>query len=187
MEVPPEIAFRHVSPTEAMHQKLSDEIAHLDALEDGLISCRVMVELPQHRHKTGDLYAVRIDMNVRGQELVVSRTPPEHRAHEDPVQAIGDAFDRARRVLDDAKKQRQGRVKHHELPILGRVVRLFRDEGYGFLDSGSGQEIYFHENAVLDGDFAGLEVGSQVRFVEEQGDEGPQASMVKIEGDASHR
>jgi len=180
MDIPPEIAFRRVTPTPAMHQLVSDEIDRLDELDDRLISCRVMVELPQHRHETGDLYAVRIDMNVAGEELVISRTPPGHHTHEDPLQAIGEAFDKARRVLDDAKKRRQGRVKHHESRTDGIVVKLFPDEGYGFIESTDGVDVYFHQNAVRNEGFADLEVGSRVRFTEEQGDQGPQAIAVMI-------
>jgi cold shock CspA family protein len=37
---------------------------------------------------------------------------------------------------------------------------------------------YYHRNSVLDGGFESLEVGSEVRFAEEQGAEGAQASTV---------
>jgi cold shock CspA family protein len=45
-----------------------------------------------------------------------------------------------------------------------------------------GREIYFHRNSVIDGDFDSLEIGSEVRFNEEAGDEGPQASTVYLIG-----
>jgi cold shock CspA family protein len=38
--------------------------------------------------------------------------------------------------------------------------------------------VYFHRNAVLEPGFDRLEVGIAVQFVEEQGNEGPQARMV---------
>jgi cold shock CspA family protein len=43
-------------------------------------------------------------------------------------------------------------------------------------------EIYFHRNSVLDADFDKLKIGTEVRFVEEAGDKGPQASTVKVVG-----
>ncbi len=60
------------------------------------------------------------------------------------------------------------------------VVRLFREEGYGFLRALDGREIYFHRNAVLNDDFDRLVVGAGVRFDEGLGEEGPQASTVQI-------
>ena len=46
-----------------------------------------------------------------------------------------------------------------------------------------GEEIYFHRNAVLEPPgFDRLEVGSRVRFAEQQGFEGPQASTVSLVG-----
>ncbi|HEX6203170.1 MAG TPA: cold shock domain-containing protein, partial [Thermoanaerobaculia bacterium] len=55
-------------------------------------------------------------------------------------------------------------------------------EGYGFIAADDGREIYFHKNAVLPPGFDEIAVGSRVRFHEEQGNEGPQASTVEILG-----
>jgi cold shock CspA family protein len=60
-------------------------------------------------------------------------------------------------------------------------VRLFPEDGFGFLEAPDGREVYFHRNSVLEG-FETLEVGSEVRFAEEQGIEGPQASTVSLVG-----
>jgi cold shock CspA family protein len=42
--------------------------------------------------------------------------------------------------------------------------------------------VYFHQNSVVDTDFSKLETGSEVRFVEEMGEKGPQASTVYVIG-----
>ena len=52
----------------------------------------------------------------------------------------------------------------------------------GFIEAADGGEIYFHRNAVLDGAFDRLVVGSEVVFVEEEGDKGAQASTVRLIG-----
>jgi cold shock CspA family protein len=60
----------------------------------------------------------------------------------------------------------------------GRILRLFPYEGYGFLETRDHREVYFHRNSVLNRGFDRLEVGDEVRFVEEPGEKGPQASTV---------
>jgi cold shock CspA family protein len=64
--------------------------------------------------------------------------------------------------------------------MRGVVVRLFRDEGFGFIKSMEGREIYFHRNSLVENDFDRLEIGTGVRWDEEEGEEGPQATSVRI-------
>ena len=58
-------------------------------------------------------------------------------------------------------------------------MRLDDVDGFGFLASADGREIYFHRNSVLDNAFASLSPGQRVTFFEEIGEKGPQASTVK--------
>ena len=74
--------------------------------------------------------------------------------------------------------RQKGKVKLHETPPHGTVARLFEYEGYGFIQSADGREIYFHRNSVLNSDFDKLEIGAQVRFEEAVGEKGPQATTV---------
>jgi cold shock CspA family protein len=62
----------------------------------------------------------------------------------------------------------------------GSVKQIFPGQGYGFLESADEREIYFNQASVLDDHFSRLRVGKRVRFAEEMGEEGPQASTVKI-------
>ena len=54
--------------------------------------------------------------------------------------------------------------------------------GFGFLKTSDGREVYFHRNSVLNDAFPRLKVGTRVTFAEEEGDKGPQASTVRLEG-----
>lgn len=179
MQIEPEITFRHVQSTEAIQKKLLEEIDRLDRLDDRLIACRIMIELPERRHKKGNRYHVRIDLTTPGEEIVADRHAPEHKSNEDPILAIGEAFDAARRRLIQAKSRRGRDVKHHEEPPRGRISRLVPEEEHGFIDAADGREIYFHRNAVAGGAFDHLEVGTRVRYQEEEGDKGPQATIVE--------
>jgi cold shock CspA family protein len=82
-----------------------------------------------------------------------------------------------RRLQDYARLQR-GSVKAHEPAPAGEIARLFPKAGYGFIKTFDGREVYFHRNALVDGDLADLAPGTRVEFVEEQGEEGPQATAV---------
>jgi cold shock CspA family protein len=73
------------------------------------------------------------------------------------------------------------RVKAHEPAPHGRIARLDRAEGYGFIGTPDGREIYFHRNSVVNAGFDRLEEGDPVRFHEEAGEKGPQASTVHVE------
>ena len=62
------------------------------------------------------------------------------------------------------------------------MISLHPEEDYGKLESPQGRVIYFHRNSMLKGAFARLETGSEVRYTEEAGEQGPQASRVALVG-----
>ena len=121
-------------------------------------------------------------MAVPGSELVVNREPRKHASHQDVYVAIRDAFGAARRKLQNYARRQRGAVKIHETLPYARVVKLFPEDGFGFLGTADGREIYFHRNSVLEPGFDQMKVGTGAHFVEEQGAKGPQASTVKLVG-----
>lgn len=141
-----------------------------------------MVEAQHRHHQAGNLYHARIDITVPGKELVVSREPHEHHSHADAYVAIRDAFNAARRQLESYVRQRRREVKVHAATPYGRVSQLFVEEGYGRIETPDHRDIYFNCNSVLNGDFEKLAVGAEVSFSEELGEDGPQASTVKLVG-----
>jgi len=174
MRLPLQLSVRNMSLSEAAEADIREKAARLDSFYDQVMGCRVIVEAPHRHHRKGVLYNVRIDMTVPGSELVIKREP-----HEDLYVAIRDAFDAARRQLEDYARRR-GDVKTHEAPSYARVTKLFAE--YDFLETPDGREIYFHRNSVLDGGFDRLKTGAEVRFSEEEGEQGPQASTVALIG-----
>jgi len=102
--------------------------------------------------------------------------------HRDLRLAIRDAFCAASRRLQDYVRRHRLAVKTHEPALRARVSRIFPDRGYGFLETPSGRAIYLHRSSVLHDAFGRLEVGTLVRFAEERGEHGPQASTVEIVG-----
>jgi ribosomal subunit interface protein len=181
MEHPVQVTFRDIESADVLRQEIEDRAHKLERYFDRIESCRVMVESTR-RHHRGNLYHVRVHLVVPGEEIVVSRDPAEHAQHEDLHLAINDAFKETARRVEDYVRRRRGQVKLHVGPPHGRVVRILKEAGYGFLADADGREIYFHRNSVLDHAFLRLEAGSEVRFTEEPGEKGPQASTVTAVG-----
>jgi cold shock CspA family protein/ribosome-associated translation inhibitor RaiA len=182
MEVPPEITFRGLEKSDEIETHILDKAAKLDDIHPGIVSCRVAVESEQEHQRTGSPYRVRVVVRIPpGKELVGRREPGEGEINERLQTAVTAAFDAVRRQLIKTKDKQQGKVKTDPgQEMVGYVVRLFREEGYGFIRDVDGREIYFHENAVLQDDFERLEIGTGVRYFPSAGEEGPQASTVKI-------
>lgn len=179
MKLPLQITFRNMEPSEAVAARITEKAQKLDQFCNQIISCRVVFEAHhQHQHK-GNLFHVRIDLTVPDRELVISRDPSENHAHEDAYVAIRDAFNAARRQLEQYSQKRQQHVKTHIPPLIGRIIELHPEKDYGRIETADGQLIYFHRNSVLKNNFEQLDIGSEVRFDHEAGDLGPQASTVK--------
>jgi len=182
MQAPLQVSFRNTPPSPAVEADIREKAAKLEAFSDRITSVRVLVETPHRQHRQGKLFHVRIDVRVPGRELVVRREPAEHRAHEDVHVAVRDAFDAAKRQLEDYVRETRGNVKTHDTPAQGRIVRLDAERGHGFIATTDSREIYFHRNCVVDAEFDRLRVGDEVRFVEKLGEKGPQASTVHVVG-----
>ncbi len=182
MKLPLQIVLRNMAPSEAVEANVREHVDRLEKYYDKIMSCRVMVEEHHRHHHRGNLFHVRVDVKVPGRELVVSREPGEHHAHEDVYVAIRDAFDSARRQLEDYVRLRRGNVKLHEAQPHGRVAELHPNEGYGKIETADGRLVYFHKHSVVDEEFAKIEIGTEVRFAEEPGERGPQATTVHVVG-----
>jgi cold shock CspA family protein/ribosome-associated translation inhibitor RaiA len=180
MQVPLQISFRNIDIPMGAEDRIRKHVEELEHYFSRIVGCHVIVERRHHRHHRGDLYHVRIDITLPRGHVVVSRDPPEHQAHRDWLVALHDAFDEARRQLEDQAREARAEVKTHEAPPHGRIVRLFPYEGYGFIASADGQEIYFQRESVTGEGFADLEVGDEVRFSSHpaEGQKGEQASSV---------
>jgi ribosomal subunit interface protein len=170
-----QITARDFDLTDAVESLIRDKADKLGTFCDQIVSCRVVLEQPHRRMQKGVLYNVRIEMTAPGAELVVKREP-----HQDLQVAIREAFDAARRQLQEYNRRLRGDVKTHEEAARARVKSLFPEEGYGFIVTPEEREVYFHENSVVDGRFEQLKPGMEVRFVEELGEKGPQATTVVV-------
>ncbi|HXQ24970.1 MAG TPA: HPF/RaiA family ribosome-associated protein [Candidatus Acidoferrales bacterium] len=205
MEIPLQVTFRNVKPSEALEGWIREEAAKLETFYDRIMGCRVAVEMLHSHHRKGSRYHVRIDLTIPGGELVIKREPnvtdrlessgrtkASKRLEVDAPQkdlrlAISKAFKAAARQLQEYGRRQRGDVKTHETLPAARVSQVFPDQGYGFLQTEDGREIYFHKDSVLKEGFSRLRAGTEVAFVEEQGEKGAQASTVRIAAQRKHR
>jgi ribosomal subunit interface protein len=182
MQLPVQTTFIHMQAPETLEAKIAEYVDKLDTRYKRLMSCRVTVEAPHKHNRKGKLYSVKVDITMPGGEIVATSESTRNKAHEDVYVALRDAFRAAERQLESLTERRRGRVKEHEVPPHGRVKSLFPERDYGLIETADGREVYFHRNSVFNGDFDSLGIDDEVRFAEEAGDDGPQASTVRIVG-----
>jgi cold shock CspA family protein len=201
MILPVQITFRNMPHSDSIEAFIREKAAQLDKYYDHVMACRVVVEVPHRHHRRGPHSHVRIDLTVPGGEIVVKREPSLYSgrkqaeagecakcsetatSHKHVRVAIREAFDLARRRLQDYGRRQRAEVKTHEGMPRGRICRLDKDRGFGYIETQEGREIYFHRNSVIGGGFESLGVGMEVIYVEEEGEKGPQASTVRLADD----
>jgi ribosome-associated translation inhibitor RaiA len=113
MQTPLELVNRtHADLPDVIEKEIINKAAKLEHYYSPIESCRVTVEAQDGHHRQG-FYNVRIDIGLKGGELPATRQPPAELAV-----AVREAFDAARRRLQDHARQQRGTVKQH-----GEVVR----------------------------------------------------------------
>jgi cold shock protein len=61
---------------------------------------------------------------------------------------------------------------------VGTIKRL-TDKGFGFIETGSGKDLFFHLSALQGVSYEDLTEGQQVEYTEGQGPKGPRAEDVR--------
>jgi len=177
MQLPLQISLHGIEHSNALYDAIREKAEKLDHYYDRIMSCRVVLELAGRHKRHGKQFAVRIDLKVPGGEMVINK---EH--DEDLQIALRDAFDAARRRLEDYARGQRGDVKRHAPELTGRVARIDAAEGFGFIATEDGDEYYFSRDNVIAPSFEHLAVGTAVHFIADAGAEGPQAKRVSAHG-----
>jgi cold shock CspA family protein/ribosome-associated translation inhibitor RaiA len=155
--------------------KVEEELERLQKrYNDPIVNARVEIIGTGH-HKQGQ-FEIRIVATVPGNVLTVTRQG--ELVH--PL--IIESFDVLDRRLQETSDTKQQKVKNHqETAVSGKILRIFSDEDFGFIEINDGSEVYFHANAVKKGKFENLQVGQKVKLSWEEGLKGPQASWVRLQ------
>jgi hypothetical protein len=144
-------------PSEAVETRIRSRVQKPERYFERTTSCHVWVDAvhasqaPGRQRGRRVSYEIRIELRVLGTELAVSRKPGDVNAHKNIMVAIAirDSFDAMERQLKEYVARLRGGVKSHVEPLQGRITRLFPEQGYGFVATIDGQEIYFHEHSVV--------------------------------------
>lgn len=108
MDLPLQITLRGLAHSQGLEAAIREKAAKLKLFHDRITRCRVVVELPARHQRQGREFVVRLDLTVPGDEIAITG---EH--HEDLQVALRDAFDAARRKLQDQLRVQRGDVKAH--------------------------------------------------------------------------
>lgn len=61
----------------------------------------------------------------------------------------------------------------------GKIKKLIRDRGFGFISDTDGREVFFHQNSLIEGKFDALTEDQQLEFEVEDSPKGPRAINVR--------
>ncbi len=113
MQNPLQITFRGFSHSDAVAAKIREKAEKLNKFYPHIITCRVVVESEHHNHHQGNLFHVRIDITTPQKQVVVSQEHHDNHAHENLYIVIRDAFNSAKRQLEEHDRIQRGNVKTH--------------------------------------------------------------------------
>ena len=114
MQIPLQITVRDMARSDALEARIREKVAGLEHFHPRITSCRVTVTESRKHHQQGRQFEVRIDVRAPGHaDIVASR---QH--DEDIYIALRDAFDSAKRQIEEAIRENRGDVKKmvHGLP-----------------------------------------------------------------------
>lgn len=156
-------------------EKIEEELARLQKhYMDPILHARVTLIGTEH-HRLGT-FEIHLAAAVPGDTITVTRQG------EYVLPLIVEALDVLDRRLEEHSHIQQQKVKaHEEIAQHGKILRLFPEKDFGFLETPDGLEVYFHAHAVKKGKFTSLTPGQAVKFAMEEGEKGPQATWVRVE------
>lgn len=184
MDRPLQIVFKDTASSEFLEKLIRQRADRLERKHPHIIGCRVVVDVPHRSPESGKPpLAVAVEVDVPNKKTIVGHDEQERREMKnDHYAVVNRAFAAAERQLESIVDIQRHDVKHHEGgPQTGLVVRLFPDQGHGFIEMSGSTDLYFASD-VANGGFDKLTVGSLVEVVRSptDGPMGPQASVVKL-------
>ena len=145
MQLPVQITIRDIPPSETLTLHIKERVKKLEKFADNIMSCRVVLDVPQKHQHDGKTYNVRIDLTIPRDEIVVNKI-----RNKNVFIAIRDAFNAAERQLKSHETRKRGEIKNHIALTHGKVARLFPGDEYGFIESFDGGQTW-HDRGPMGG------------------------------------
>lgn len=114
MQIPLQVVFRHMNNSPMLEHAIREKAKKLETYCQDIVSCRVVVDMPNHHHPSGNVYVIQIQIKVPGREIIVSAEPAQHPDCDEINAVLQDAFDSARRQLADYAQEHRGEIKTHK-------------------------------------------------------------------------
>jgi ribosome-associated translation inhibitor RaiA len=102
----------------AVETRVRELTDHLGTFSDRIQSCRVVVDSPHRHHHQGKVFAVKVQLELPGEDVVVDMERPDRTEHEDVYVVLRDAFDAAKRQLQQRMSMLRGEPKLREKPVV---------------------------------------------------------------------
>jgi ribosome-associated translation inhibitor RaiA len=115
--IPVQITFRHIESSPALESRVRELAHHLGVFSDRIQSCRVVVDSPHRHHHQGKVFNVKVQLGLPGEDVVVDMERPDRDGHEDVYVVLRDAFDAARRQLQQRMSSLRGEPKLRDKPV----------------------------------------------------------------------
>jgi cold shock CspA family protein len=181
MALPLQLTFHGLRHSDALEDYVKRKAEKLPRLSERITHCRVAIEVPHRRSRTTAV-RVRVALGVPPRDELVIDRHHKTQTQNDAYAAIDVAFEDAVRALREETRVRRGAVKTHENENAahGTVEKLYAYEGYGFVRTDDGRELYFHKNSVGHDAFERMRIGSRVRVVTNEDNDGGHASYVAL-------
>jgi hypothetical protein len=141
--IPTQVTFRGLAHSNVLEADIRHRVAWLEQFYADIVRCRVLVEVPHRHHHRGRHFHVRIDLTIPGRDpIVVSHEPSLHgglkgvedaaahkgaeidSVHRHGLVSIREAFDVARRLLEDAARMERNAVKTHDVSAQGPEAEI---------------------------------------------------------------
>lgn len=117
MTIPVQITFRHMPSSPAVETRIHELADHLGVFSDRIQSCRVVLDSPHRHHHQGKVFNVKVQVGLPGEDVVVDMERPDREGHEDVYVVLRDAFDAARRQLQQRMSSLRGEPTLREKPV----------------------------------------------------------------------
>ena len=106
--IEPQITYRGMEHSAVLDTHIRELVAKMEQFHPKITRIHVIVDELDRNKRNGNLFNVRVDVHVPGQEIVATK-----QEHEDAYVAMNDAFDVLTRQLEENIRKVRGEVKRH--------------------------------------------------------------------------